>query len=218
MRFGNNFFAYLATIFIAFSLVILPMKNALANEESDKHNAQGRTYYRNSDYQHAIEEYTKAIKIDEKNPAYHNNRGWAYCDSKDYANAEKDFSEAIRLDPNYAYAYRGLARVYRDSNQSRNEDAISNFIEAGKISCAPGNFHSYEYAITVLNEALALNDDNAEAHNLRGQAYFNLEKYDEALKDFNKVIQLDSNYTDAYRGLGFVYWKQDKRDRFIKGI
>ena len=211
MSFRNNFFAYLTTIFIAVAFVILPTNNAFANEEADKHNAQGRDYYSNSDYQKAVEEYTKAIKIDSKNPTYYNNRGWAYYDSNDYVNAEKDFSDAIRLNPNYAYAYRGLARIYREDNPPRNDDAIKNFIEAGKISCAPGGFHSYEYAIEVLNEALALNDNNAEAHNLRGQAYFNLEKYDEALDDFNIVIEKDSNYADAYFGRASVYLQQGRK-------
>lgn len=129
-----------------------------------------------------------------------------------YTSAEENFKESIRFDVKHESAYRGLARLYRA--QGKNDDAINNFIEAGKKYY---NKENYTDAITDFTDVINLGGGTAEIYNLRGLSYYNLENpdYDAALNDFNKAIQLDKNFADAYAARAAVYLKQDKKDDAI---
>jgi len=108
-----------------------------------------------------------------------------------------------------------LARLYRA--QGKNDDAINNFIEAGKKYY---NKENYTEAITDFTDVINLGGGTAEIYNLRGLSYYNLENpdYDAALNDFNKAIQLDKNFADAYAARAAVYLKQDKKDEAISNF
>jgi tetratricopeptide (TPR) repeat protein len=60
----------------------------------------------------AIDNYSKAIKIDPKFVKAYNNRGIAYSWKKKYDLAVADFSKAIELDPKDGKAYNNRAIVY----------------------------------------------------------------------------------------------------------
>ncbi len=65
------------------------------------------------DYEGAIEDYNKAIKINPKlSEAYHN-KGVAKAYLGDYRGALKDFDKAIEINPMFAEAYynRGVAKI-----------------------------------------------------------------------------------------------------------
>lgn len=209
----NNFISYLATIFLALSLVILPTQIAFANEESDKHYYQGWNYYNSGKYEEAIKEYNLAISIEGK-PVYYNNRGWAYYYLKNYDEALKDFLKSIELDKSNQNPVRGVARVYLV--KGNNEEAKRYFVESAKKSY---DSQEYEDAIDDFNDAIKLGAEDAEIYDLRGWAYYHLEKYDEAVDDFGKVIKLNNNKTavaDAYEGRASVYLKQESKKKRIQ--
>ena len=236
----NNLFLYLAAIFIALSLAILPTQTAFANEESDKHNMQGvkyfnegtydvaithftnailkekqalyyynrgNSYFELSKYENAIKDYTEAINRDVNNPEYYDNRGRAYYESGKSKEALNDFNKAIDLSKTNPNPVRGVARVYRD--QGNNEEAKKYFLESAKKRY---DSKSYEDALIDFNDAIKLDDKDAELYDLRGWTYYHLEKYDEALEDFGKAIDCDSNYAHAYEGRAYVYHNQGKKD------
>ena len=62
-------------------------------------------------YDRAIEDYNKAIALDQNRAMAYNNRGRVYYYKGQYERAIEDYNKAIVLDPNYADAYnkRGLA-------------------------------------------------------------------------------------------------------------
>ena len=68
----------------------------------------------NVDYQLAIDNYTKAIKIDPDYVKAYYNRGLAYKELENYKNAIADYTRAIKIDPDFANAYdgRGTAMWY----------------------------------------------------------------------------------------------------------
>ena len=70
------------------------------------------TYHRNKgQYDRAIANYDKAIKLDPKFAIAYNNRGIAYGQKGDDDRAIADFDTAIKLDPKSADTYynRGIA-------------------------------------------------------------------------------------------------------------
>lgn len=64
------------------------------------------------DYNGAILNYNKAIKLNNKSSNYFYDRGLAYKSLHKYEKAIKDFDEAIRLNPknHLSYSNRGLIK------------------------------------------------------------------------------------------------------------
>ena len=62
-------------------------------------NDRGSAYYRNGEYEKALDEYSAAIAINPRDAAFHNNRGNAFYMLKRYAEAISDFNDALELRP-----------------------------------------------------------------------------------------------------------------------
>ena len=96
------------------------------------YNNRGVSYKKLEKYYEAINEYTKAIRINpEFEDAYHN-RGRAYRKLEKYYDAIDDYTMAIRINPDYAGAYinRGVAYYYLE----RYYDAIDDYTMAIRIN------------------------------------------------------------------------------------
>eukprot|EP00048_Salpingoeca_helianthica_P016275 m.231405 g.231405 ORF g.231405 m.231405 type:complete len:476 (-) comp18355_c0_seq1:61-1488(-) len=65
----------------------------------------GNKFFKEHKFQHAIEEYTKAIELDPNVPTYYCNRAMAYIKLEGYGAAVADATKAIELDNNCIKAY-----------------------------------------------------------------------------------------------------------------
>ena len=116
------------------------------------HSVYGLDFYRKKDYDHAISEYTDAIKLDPNNDfanaSVYYYRGLAYRYKKEYDQAIRDFNRAILLNPIRANAYyhRGIAYFHKDEY----DNAIRDFNEA--ILLDPGDPTAYYYRGVVHHE------------------------------------------------------------------
>ena len=99
----------------------------------------GLEKFQEGDYQGAISDYNKALKIDPKSKIAYFNRGNANSRLKDYKRAISDYSKSLENDPNYESAYynRGISE-YRLKNYQR---AIADFTKAMEIN--PENVSFY---------------------------------------------------------------------------
>ena len=77
-----------------------------------EHLNKGNEYFERGQYDEAIVECTKAIKLEPQLTMAYNNRGLAYHKKGELDKAIADFSKAIELDPNYAEAYFNRAYAY----------------------------------------------------------------------------------------------------------
>ncbi|MGD9106126.1 MAG: tetratricopeptide repeat protein [Desulfobacterales bacterium] len=59
-------------------------------------------------------------------------------------------------------------------------------------------------ALGYLNQAIFINQENAEAYNDRGIAKMNLGQHEQAINDYNQSIKLDPNYAKAYNNRGIA--------------
>jgi tetratricopeptide (TPR) repeat protein len=88
-------------------------------------------------YNAAIADYTRAIKIEPEYASPYINRGNTYAKLNNYNAAIADYTSAIRIDPELAIAYnnRGIAKA---------NAGASNYCSDYKIACDLGHEESCE--------------------------------------------------------------------------
>jgi len=176
------------------------------------------------DYEQAISDFTKAIKLEPKNAVNYRENARVYDCKKNYDKAIADYSQAIRLDPNDAKAYSGRGEAYY--NKGDQDKAIADFNQAIRLNpnyseayCNLGavyyNKGDYDKAIAYLNQAIRLNPDYSKAYYGRGDSYLNKSDYNKGIADLNQAIRLDPNYAEAYHRRGEVYRIKGDYDKAI---
>lgn len=93
---------------------------------------------------------------------------------------------------------------------SGNKDSASYWFEKGMALWDGSKYTEPAKAVEYYSKAIALQQNNAEFHNNRGTAYFNMEQYVLAVDDFNKAISLKNDFVDAYNNRGSVYFKLEQ--------
>jgi tetratricopeptide (TPR) repeat protein len=105
-----------------------------ADKKAEKFFEQGKTFSSVENADQAIDNYSKAIKINPKFVKAYNNRGIAYVLKKNYDLALADFNKAIKLDPKNGKAYHNRAIVY--SYQGENDKARQDIEKAQSLGIA----------------------------------------------------------------------------------
>ncbi|MGH6683547.1 MAG: tetratricopeptide repeat protein, partial [Pseudolabrys sp.] len=120
---------------------------------------RGRAFGRKGQYDRAIEDLDRAIKL---NP----NLSWAflirgnfYARKMQYDQAIQDYDQTIKLNPDYALAFSNRGGVYAFKQQ-------------------------YDRAIEDLDQAIKLDPNIARAFSFRGNAYASKKQYDRAIQDY----------------------------------
>jgi uncharacterized protein (TIGR02145 family) len=134
------------------------------------------------EYQYKIDNYSKAIELDSKDPIYYFNRGVSYYYLMKYDEAIIDYNRAIELDSTFEKAYNNRGIIYAEKGNY--QDAINNY-----------------------TRSIEFNPKNIEAYNNRGNSFINLGKYQKAILDLNEAIELDSKFSIAYNNRGVAYEK-----------
>ncbi|KAL3427060.1 serine threonine-protein phosphatase 5 [Phlyctema vagabunda] len=96
-----------------------------AEEEATGFKNQGNKAFAAHDWPTAIDFYSKAIELNDKEPTYYSNRAQANIKSEAYGYAIADATKAIELDPNFVKAYYRRAVAYTAILKSR--DALRDF-------------------------------------------------------------------------------------------
>ncbi|GAB3764076.1 tetratricopeptide repeat protein [Spirosoma pomorum] len=80
------------------------------------------------------------------------------------------------------------------------------YLEQGRNQLKEGKFRE---AIESLNKAIESNDENAEAFNSRGVAYFELKEYSNASLDYDKAVKLAPDFYRPYYNRGLLKMAQN---------
>jgi Tfp pilus assembly protein PilF len=109
---GTLKFGKLTYIVICLFLFLSVVNCFGANKKAEEFFEQGKKFTSAENADQAIDNYSKAIKINPNFAKAYNNRGIAYVWKKKYDLAIADFNKAIKLDPKNGKAYNNRAIVY----------------------------------------------------------------------------------------------------------
>ena len=145
------------------------------------YNNRANAYLNLGRFYDAIDDYSKAIRIDRNYESAYYGRGLVYKKLEKYRDAIDDFNKAIKIDPDDCGAYVARGNVYYSLGEYR--DAISDY-----------------------NKAIRKDRNYLLGYYNRGNAYRVLEEYYNAIDDYNKVIKIDPNHARAYNARGTAKW------------
>uniref|UniRef100_A0A8C1P1L1 Small glutamine-rich tetratricopeptide repeat (TPR)-containing, beta n=1 Tax=Cyprinus carpio TaxID=7962 RepID=A0A8C1P1L1_CYPCA len=104
-------------------------------ERAEQLKNEGNNHMKEENYSSAVDCYTKAIELDQRNAVYYCNRAAAHSKLGHYTEATGDCERAIAIDPSYSKAY-------------------------GRMGLALTSVSKYPEAISYFNKALVLDPEN----------------------------------------------------------
>ena len=151
-----------------------------------------------SQYDYAAEEYSKVLKLDERNLAALYFRAYCYTQLRQYSMARADYDAFLAIQPEHFEAHLGLARVLQLLN--RRADAVDE-----------------------LNRCVQMFPDSADAYAARAAYETQLKQYDAALYDWDEALRLrpnDASLTvskvDILLNLGRIREAREALDKAVK--
>lgn len=182
----------------------------ILSQDAEHHKQNGNKYFKAGDYTKAIEEYTRAIELEPRNPTFLSNRAAAYMSAKNYRLALEDCTAADRYAPNQAKTLLRMARI--QTGLGRVDDALLTFsrmsppaspkdqapaltmaqhIKSAEKSLELGNGSMALHALDRAEEGLAPNVDSPKRWKiLRGEANLKLNNLNSLGEAQNVVMAL----------------------------
>ena len=155
----------------------------------------------------------------------HYQQGMNYLEKKDFVKARIEFRNALQLDGKMLEAWRALAQVDEHNNSlpdlvgdlrhiaELDSRDVATRVQLAKILIS-GN--AGDQALTVVNEADAIDPQNATILAIKANVLFRLDDKEGALKTAQKAIEIDPASTDARIALASIKYYQDDFNGALK--
>ncbi|MDO8142904.1 MAG: tetratricopeptide repeat protein [Candidatus Brocadiales bacterium] len=150
----------------------------------------GNTYFKNKQYEAAIQMYRKSLLLPYSYPFIHFNLGAAYEKVGLVDKAIEEYKASISRNNDNTLAYNNLGTVYDKQGL-------------------------YDMAIEAYNNALTDNPYFPLSHNNLGNTYEHVGNPEKAMAEYTEALNIDNNYADAHNNLGAMYLKKGKLDDAI---
>ncbi len=155
--------------------------------------------HKNKQFQKALQEYQKVLKLNPSNNQAHNNLGLVYKDMGDLDRAATEYMQLIAIEPNNAKAYHNLGTIYY--LQGRFSEAVQEFrkalaIDGSKVESYVNLALAYKKqgrtgeAVQVFQHLLSIDTQLAEAHYNMALLMEEMGDVSNALLHFQKFVDL----------------------------
>jgi tetratricopeptide (TPR) repeat protein len=201
---------------IAACTAIIKKRGETKKNLADAYYNRGEAYFKKQDYEHAIADYSEAVRLDPRFSRAFVARGDSSRLIAEYDRALADLAEAIRLDPKSGSAFSVRGKVYLEQkkyglaiaeyNEAIRVDAnlVDAFIGRGAAHCEEKNFAR---GMSDLDHAVKLNPQYADARFVRGQCYSAQRNFISAIADYTDAIRADPQYWDAFLWRAGAYFE-----------
>lgn len=149
---------------------------------------RGNDYEFIGDYNQALVNYTKALKINPNIEGVYCNRGLVYAAMGNLPQAIADYDKAIEINPNDEDAYNNRGLAYKNK-----EDFI--------------------HAISDFNKALEINPNSAQIYDNRGNAYSVRGQFNQGIFNYSKAIEIAPNDATSYQNRATCYYYLREYDK-----
>ncbi len=165
----------------------------------------------------AVKEILRAIRLKNDVAVFHSNLGVAYQSLQKLDEAINSFRRAIKLGPNYPEAHNNLGNALQKQGKVR-EAIVSwrraaglkpNYVEARlNLAVALRQVGDTEGSVACLREVLRLRPDRADYSNNLATELHMQGKVDEAIAFYRRAIELDQKLALPHNNLGNVLQEQ----------
>jgi len=145
---------------------------------TDSHLNRGLAYYRLSQSQAALGDFSQALEQSPDDYRAYYNRGLARFDLQDYAGAIADYNHSLEHSPSLPDAR--MADIYNDR------------------AVAYLALEQPSQALTDLNQAIQLNQQNSRAYFNRACCHHKLGNWTASLQDYDRILASSPDYPQAY--------------------
>jgi tetratricopeptide (TPR) repeat protein len=153
------------------------------------------------DRDHAMADFTDAIRLDPDSSLAYSNRGILWREKKDLDRAIADFTDAIRIEalPRSDLPGPGYVNIYTNR---------------GLAWQAKGD---WDHALADYNQAIRFDSKDAEAFYYRAQVYASKHELDNAISDLDVAIGLDPKRLEPNRANAYYLRGAAHYDRYMYG-
>ena len=186
----------------------------------------GRNKAKERDFDGALENFNRAIKL---NPDYanaYNNRANVRHELGDEAGAIEDYTKAILLNPKCSDFHKNRGIIYGKLDDI--EEALKDFTQA--IELNPDDAFAWTHrgdvylleldylqgALKDYTQAARLNPNNAITFYNLGVIRFRLGNKEKALEDYTQAIHLQRDLAQAYQNRGIVHYELGDSQRTLE--
>jgi type IV pilus biogenesis/stability protein PilW len=215
--------AYIAITFT--SCASAPSKETLGKAES--HHKMGISYIENGQYDEALMEFKKAIKLNPRKKETLNYLGFISMHFKKYDEAVTYYKKAISIDPGYSEAMNNLGVTYAETGKWDQaikyfDDALANpmyrapetaYANKGYALYMKGDYHNAEISV---KEALVRSNRFPLALYVLGLIYTKIGNDEAAIEEFKKAIGLVPDYVEVHMELAKAYLRQGDNAKALK--
>lgn len=196
-------------------------------ESAKDFNNTGIDYYNNSEYQKAVESFSKAVEMDKDNAEYCYNLGMAELELVDYGAAEAAFKAALGCDPDRLDCYRGLGMVHYFSGDyaqaiedfgtliaNAKEDYNDTTLEALQYYASLQTYYGdYAGALDSYDILIRKNYNVAQQYFLRGSIYTQQGMENEAVMDYEEALKSYGQEYEIYYNIYYNFMQAGFTDR-----
>jgi tetratricopeptide (TPR) repeat protein len=194
---------------------------ALAPDNLAAHMNLGVALREKGDAEGALVHLRRVAEADPHNADVQYELGQTLRQTGDLAGAIAAFEKALQINPELREGYYGLGLALKQQSAAKREPApptgspADNLYKSGQEAVARGDLKA---AADQLDKALALDANDAEAHNLLGYVLGQQGDMASALVHLERSIALRPEWAEAHYNLGVALWYSGSKERAISEL